>query len=88
MSFVGPRPPTTYHPYKYQDYPEKQKVRFTTKPGVTGWAQVNGRNELSWNEKIAFDLVYIDKISFLFDMKILCLTVVKVLKNEGSYDKA
>ncbi len=87
MSFIGPRPPTIYHPYKYEDYPEDKKRRFIIKPGVSGWAQINGRNELTWDEKIKYDLVYLDRMNFIFDMKIILFTIVKVLKNEGSYDK-
>ena len=87
MSFVGPRPPTTYHPYMYEDYPRDKKQRFKIKPGITGWAQINGRNELNWDEKIKYDLEYLEKMNFIFDIKIILLTVVKVLKSEGSYDK-
>src|SRR5699024_1422348 len=58
MSFVGPRPPVPYHPYKYDDYNEIQKKRFTVKPGVTGMAQVYGRNTLSWDERIEHDVKY------------------------------
>lgn len=86
MSFVGPRPPVTYHPYKYNEYPPTAKRRFEVKPGVTGYAQINGRNELSWEEKFKYDLYYIENKSFLFDLKIFILTIFKVLKMEGSYD--
>lgn len=86
MSFVGPRPPVSYHPYKYEDYPKNAKRRFEVKPGVTGYAQINGRNELSWEEKFKYDLFYIDNKSLWFDIKIFVLTVFKVLKMEGSYD--
>lgn len=87
MSFIGPRPPVTYHPYRYEDYPPSAKRRFEVKPGVTGWAQINGRNELSWDEKFKYDLFYIENKSLWFDFKIFILTVFKVLKMEGSYDK-
>jgi len=86
MSFIGPRPPTTYHPYIYDEYPEEQKKRFAIKPGVTGWAQVNGRNALNWDQKIELDLEYIKNRSLFLDLKILYLTLVKVLKNEDNYD--
>jgi undecaprenyl phosphate N,N'-diacetylbacillosamine 1-phosphate transferase len=86
MSFIGPRPPTSYHPYVYDKYPQEQKKRFKVKPGVTGWAQVNGRNELNWDQKINLDLYYIKNRALLLDMKILYLTAVKVLKNENNYD--
>lgn len=87
MSFVGPRPPVTYHPYKYEDYPLEPKRRFEVKPGVTGYAQINGRNELSWEEKFKYDLFYIQNKCFWLDLKIFVLTIFKVLKMEGSYDK-
>lgn len=86
MSFVGPRPPVTYHPFKYEDYPPVPKKRFEVKPGVTGYAQINGRNELSWDEKFKFDLFYVENRSLWFDFKIFVLTIFKVLKMEGSYD--
>ena len=88
MSFVGPRPPVVYSPYRYEDYPKEAKVRFNIKPGVTGWAQVNGRNELSWEEKFKFDNEYLQKQSFWFDIKIILLTVIKVIKNEGAFDSS
>lgn len=86
MSFVGPRPPVTYSPYKYEDYPESVKKRFVMKPGVTGLAQINGRNNLDWDEKFKYDIEYVDKVSFLLDLKIMILTGIKVIKNEGAYD--
>lgn len=86
MSFVGPRPPVTYHPYLYEEYPPIAKRRFEVKPGVTGYAQINGRNELTWDEKFKFDLFYIENKSFWLDFKIFILTIFKVLKMEGSYD--
>lgn len=86
MSFIGPRPPVTYHPYEYAEYPEEIKKRFSVKPGVTGYAQINGRNELTWSEKFKYDLYYVDNISFILDFKILLLTILKVIKMEGSYD--
>lgn len=79
MSFVGPRPTL---PYQAQSYSEEQKRRFAMRPGVTGWAQVNGRNGLTWTEKISFDLEYVDNFSLLFDLKILFKTVTVVLKKE------
>jgi undecaprenyl phosphate N,N'-diacetylbacillosamine 1-phosphate transferase len=80
MSFVGPRPLLKeYLPL----YNEEQLKRHLVKPGITGWAQVNGRNTLSWHQKFAYDTWYVDHISFALDIKILFLTVVKVLKAEG-----
>lgn len=80
MSFVGPRPLLKeYLPL----YNEEQRRRHLVKPGITGWAQVNGRNTLSWQQKFAYDIWYVDHISFALDIKILFLTVIKVLKAEG-----
>lgn len=80
MSLVGPRPLLmSYLPL----YNEFQYRRHEMRPGVTGWAQVNGRNALSWDEKFAHDIWYIDHYSFWLDMKILFLTVKKVFIKEG-----
>ena len=80
MSFVGPRPPL---PYQVEKYTPEQKRRFLVRPGVTGLAQVNGRNELTWAEKIEYDLEYVDHFSLLLDAKILYKTVAVVFKKEG-----
>ncbi len=80
MSLVGPRPLLMeYLPL----YNEEQKRRHDVKPGITGWAQVNGRNAISWEEKFKLDIWYVDNISFMLDMKIIFLTVLKVFKREG-----
>ena len=80
MSFVGPRPLLVeYLPL----YNEEQKRRHDVLPGITGWAQVNGRNAISWEEKFAYDVWYVDHQSFLLDMKILWMTFFNVLKREG-----
>lgn len=80
MSLVGPRPLLTeYLPL----YNEHQRKRHDVKPGITGWAQVNGRNAISWNQKFDYDVWYVQHISFALDMKILFLTVLKVFKAEG-----
>lgn len=77
MSFVGPRPLLEeYLPL----YNEKQKRRHDIKPGITGWAQVNGRNAISWEQKFDYDVWYVDNQSFLLDIKILWLTFLKVVK--------
>lgn len=89
MSFVGPRPPVTYELGDYESWDADLKKSFSVKPGVTGLAQVSGRNELNWDEKTKFNLEYIDKYrsyGLLFDIKIILLTIVKVLKNEGSHE--
>ena len=77
MSFVGPRPLLIeYLPL----YNEKQKRRHDVKPGITGWAQVNGRNAISWEQKFDYDVWYVDNQSFWLDIKILWLTFLKVVK--------
>ena len=80
MSLIGPRPLLVeYLPL----YNEEQKRRHEVRPGITGWAQVNGRNAISWDEKFKYDIWYVDNISFKLDLKILMLTVAKVFKSEG-----
>ena len=80
MSLIGPRPLLVeYLPL----YNEKQKRRHEIRPGITGWAQVNGRNAISWQQKFEYDVYYVDNISFLFDLKILFLTIKKVFVSEG-----
>ncbi|MDO4763985.1 MAG: sugar transferase [Flavobacteriaceae bacterium] len=80
MSLIGPRPLLPFYWDLYNDF---QKRRNEVKPGITGWAQVNGRNRISWIKKFELDVWYIDHISFFLDLKILILTIVKVLKSEG-----
>jgi lipopolysaccharide/colanic/teichoic acid biosynthesis glycosyltransferase len=80
MSLVGPRPLRM----RYLDrYTPKQARRHEVKPGITGWAQVNGRNAITWEEKFALDVWYVDNLSLLLDLKIILLTVWKALKREG-----
>lgn len=86
MSFVGPRPPVPYHPYKYENYTEHRKKRFLVKPGITGLAQVSGRNNLTWDERIEYDVKYVENFSFAYDIKILFNTVWKVIKKEDIYN--
>ena len=80
MSYVGPRPTL---PYQTERYTPRQMKRLDMRPGVTGWAQINGRNDLTWTEKIEFDIEYIEKFSLWFDIKILFGTVATVLKKDG-----
>lgn len=80
MSLVGPRPLLMEYLPLYNDY---QKKRHQVRPGVTGWAQVNGRNTISWNEKFEFDIWYVENQSFLLDIKILSLTFKKVILRDG-----
>lgn len=80
MSFIGPRPTL---PYQTERYNERQHKRHDMRPGITGWAQVNGRNDLTWTEKIEYDIEYIENFSLWFDIKILFKTVSVVLKKDG-----
>lgn len=80
MSLIGPRPLL----FKYLPlFNAEQKRRHKVRPGITGWAQVNGRNSITWNDKFKFDIYYVDNMSFLFDLKILLLTIKKVVMREG-----
>lgn len=85
MSIIGPRPLLVEYLTLYN---ERQHKRHDVRPGITGWAQVNGRNAISWNRKFEFDVWYVDNISFWVDMKILFRTVIKVLKVEGISSKS
>ena len=77
MSFIGPRPlPVIYGPY----FNEIEDKRHNVKPGISGWAQVNGRNNLGWEEKFKLDVEYVNNVSFLFDFKIVLMTIWKVLR--------
>lgn len=80
MSLVGPRPLLVeYLPL----YNKRQKKRHIVRPGITGWAQVNGRNAISWEQKFEYDVWYVENISFFVDIKILLMTIRKVFKREG-----
>ncbi len=81
MSFVGPRPPLTYHPWPLEAYSNEQRRMFDVRPGITGWAQVNGRKKVEWNRRIELNVWYVDHVSLWLDIKILWLTVWKVLSN-------
>ncbi|MGG5794587.1 sugar transferase [Bacillus nitratireducens] len=80
LSLVGPRPLLmAYIPL----YSQEQAKRHNVRPGITGWAQINGRNDISWDEKFKLDIWYVENHNFYLDLKILCLTFVKVLKSDG-----
>jgi sugar transferase EpsL len=84
LSLVGPRPLLMdYLPL----YTAEQAKRHMVRPGITGWAQVNGRNAISWEEKFRLDIWYVEHHSFLLDVKVLCLTLFKVLKSEGIHQE-
>ena len=80
MSLIGPRP---LLPQYLPLYSEEQKKRHQVKPGITGWAQVNGRNAISWEQKFEYDVWYVTQCSFVLDMKIVLMTVKKVFVSEG-----
>lgn len=80
MSLIGPRPLLVEYLPLYSD---RQKIRHHVKPGITGWAQVNGRNAITWKQKFDFDIWYVQHISFLLDVKILFLTIKKVIVKDG-----
>lgn len=80
MSLIGPRPLLTTYLHLYNDF---QSRRHEVKPGITGWAQVNGRNAISWDKKFEYDVWYVDHISPMVDLKIFFKTIQKVVKTEG-----
>ncbi len=81
MSFIGPRPPLTYHPWPLAEYTDEQKRMFDVRPGITGWAQVNGRKEVEWNARIDMNVWYVEHMSLLLDLKIFFMTIFKVFTN-------
>ena len=83
MSLVGPRP---LMPKYLAYYTEEEKKRHNVRPGVTGWAQVNGRNSLTWEDKFRYDLEYVNSVSFWFDLKIVFITIKKVFKRQDISD--
>ena len=84
MSLIGPRPPLTYHPWTWDKYTDEQKRMFEVRPGITGWAQVNGRKEVEWNRRIELNVWYVDHLSLWLDIKILFMTVFKVFTNANN----
>lgn len=87
MSFIGPRPPLTYHPWPLEQYTPHQKRMFEVRPGITGWAQVHGRKDVEWNRRIELNVWYVDHVSAWLDLKILFSTVFKVLTNADNENK-
>lgn len=86
MSIVGPRPPAKYFPYNgYENYPDWAKKRFLIKPGITGLSQVRVRNSVPWDERILVDIEYVDSFNVLLDIKIILLTVARVIKPKSIY---
>lgn len=88
MSFIGPRPALTYHPWSFEEYDAEQRRMFDVLPGITGWAQVHGRKEVPWPERIKLNVEYVDRMSFGMDTRILFSTVFKVLTNANNSNTA
>ncbi|MBZ5202047.1 sugar transferase [Planomicrobium chinense] len=86
MSVIGPRPTLEYHPWPLEEYTEEQKKRFLVRPGVTGLAQVKGRKELPWPERIVFDVWYTKKVSLFLDVNIFVKTFIKVIAMGDNYN--
>lgn len=84
MSWIGPRPPLVYHPWKLEEYTKDQLRMFEVRPGITGWAQINGRKAVEWNKRIELNVWYVDNMSFVLDCNIVLQTVFKVLKNSDN----
>lgn len=78
ISLIGFRSPLTYHPWTWEEYTEEQKKMFQLKPGITGWAQVNGRRTIEWNKRIEYNCWYAEHVSLLLDLKIIYMTIYKV----------
>lgn len=81
MSLIGPRPPLTYHPWPIEEYTKEQLRMFDVRPGLTGWAQVNGRKEVEWHKRIELNVWYVDHVSFGLDFKIFFMTIFKIFTN-------
>lgn len=86
MSFIGPRPTLIYHPWPLEEYTDEQKKRFNMRPGVTGQAQVNGRKEVLWPERIILDVDYVNNVSLWLDIRIFFRTIFKVLTMGDNYN--
>lgn len=87
MSLIGPRPPLTYHPWRFEEYTDEQKKMFSVRPGITGWAQVHGRRTVEWDERIRMNVWYATHLTFFLDLKILMMTIGKVLTNADNENR-
>ena len=87
MALIGPRPPLTYHPWPLGEYTEEQRHMFDVRPGITGWAQVHGRKDVEWHERIRLNNWYVDHVSFGLDVRIFFMTIGKVLSNADNENK-
>lgn len=81
MSFIGPRPPLTYHPWPIEEYTDEQRKMFNVRPGITGWAQINGRKAVEWHDRIKLSVFYVEHLTMWLDIKIFFLTFFKVFTN-------
>ena len=84
MSFVGFRPVLTYHPWPWEEYTEEQRVMFSVRPGITGWAQINGRKTVEWHKRIEMNIWYAEHATFVLDCKIFFRTILKVITNSNN----
>lgn len=87
MSFIGPRPPLTYHPWPLEEYTDFQRRMFEVRPGITGWTQTHGRKDVEWHHRIELNVWYVDNLTLWLDLKILFLTVFKVLTAADNENK-
>lgn len=87
MSFIGPRPPLTYHPWPLEKYTPEQLRMFDVLPGISGWAQVHGRKDVEWHRRIELNVWYVDHCSFRLDLQIFFMTIWKVLCNADNANK-
>lgn len=81
MSLIGFRPPLTYHPWPFEEYTQEQKKMFNVRPGITGWAQIHGRKDVQWSDRIEMGIYYAENVSFLLDLRIFFITIWKVVSN-------
>ena len=81
MHLISCRPPLVYHPWPLEQYTKEQLHMFDLRPGLTGWAQINGRKDVEWNKRIEMNCWYVDHVSFILDIKIFFITIFKVLSN-------
>ena len=86
MAIIGFRPPLTYHPWPWEEYTDEQLEMFSVRPGVTGWAQVNGRKDVEWHKRIELNVWYAKNVSFMLDIKIFFMTIFKVLAMKDNHN--
>ena len=87
MALIGPRSPLTYHPWPIDEYTDEQKKMFNVRPGITGYAQVNGRKTVEWHRRIELNVWYVEHLSMWLDIKIFFKTIFKVFKNSDNENK-